>query len=180
MAIDSTVCVSVDQGLDLVMDALPCIRAFPILERIQSRVECPDRHDMERVVSLASCRARATLKIHLPRPIPRMPIAKNTQTMSSRTTLPPSLIPYLRTQPETSLVLLTSTLSTSSTWLTSRFVSARLAPTAGDLEGKGNAVVLVSWLRDEKFWRGGLRRGGVCLTFALLPRVPPMPPCESA
>ncbi|KAI6867304.1 hypothetical protein KC338_g4452 [Hortaea werneckii] len=93
--------------------------------------------------------------------------------MSSRNRIPPALEPYLRLPPETAQILLTGTLGCSIEWLTTRFVGALLAPdgptktsldTVGGLEGGGEtkeketAVVLASWLRNEGFWRGELRR----------------------
>lgn len=94
--------------------------------------------------------------------------------MSRKAQLPEKLLPYLQLPPEASLILLTSTLGCSSTWLTTRFVGAALSSPlndgsegigvdAGGAEngGSGNAVVLVSWLREEAFWKGEARRSMV-------------------
>ncbi|KAI7282535.1 hypothetical protein KC345_g3464 [Hortaea werneckii] len=94
--------------------------------------------------------------------------------MSSRNRIPPALEPYLRLPPETAQILLTGTLGCSIEWLTTRFVGTLLAPdgpsntttrdAVGGLEGGGDtreketAVVLASWMRNESFWRGELRR----------------------
>ena len=97
--------------------------------------------------------------------------------MSIRKPLPTPLTPYLRLPPEHSQILLTSTLGTSTTWLVSRFIGAVVgsskaqnagagAEGIGDGEGREDAaaaVVLVSWMREEAFWRGEVRRGTVCL-----------------
>ena len=70
----------------------------------------------------------------------------------TRTSIPAPLQPYLRLPPAHSQILLTSTLGSSATWLTSRFVGSVLSG-KDDVDG-GNAddcaVVLVSWLRDER------------------------------
>jgi len=85
--------------------------------------------------------------------------------MSSRNRIPSALEPYLRLPPETSLVLLTSTLGCSANWLTARFVGSLLAQEAEPLKlessgnGKETAVVLVSWMRDAAFWKSEIRRG---------------------
>lgn len=49
-------------------------------------------------------------------------------------------------------------------------MSAALAPPLGDESGvigarEGKAVVLVSWMREEGFWKGEMRRGMVCHIF---------------
>ncbi|KAM3422493.1 hypothetical protein BST61_g2839 [Cercospora zeina] len=105
---------------------------------------------------------------------------------------PPALAPYLRLLPETSLILLTSTLGCSVNWLVARFIGGALKQfhqedskfsagsdakrtsvggggereSGGDGGGEGDedreeeemGVVLVSWIRDEKFWREEVRR----------------------
>ncbi|KAF2207344.1 hypothetical protein CERZMDRAFT_107799 [Cercospora zeae-maydis SCOH1-5] len=104
---------------------------------------------------------------------------------------PPALAPYLRLPPETSLILLTSTLGCSVNWLVARVIGSALEQEQEDSPfsrqssagGEGEhykigtedggdgekeeeeeeeerlAVVLVSWIRDEKFWREEVRRG---------------------
>ncbi|EMC97857.1 hypothetical protein BAUCODRAFT_66893 [Baudoinia panamericana UAMH 10762] len=76
--------------------------------------------------------------------------------MTSRNRIPHQLEPYLRLPPEASLIVLTSTLGCSATWLTARFVSSLLDYT--DDEGGETAVVLASWLRDASWWKQELRR----------------------
>lgn len=63
-------------------------------------------------------------------------------------------------------------------WLTTRFIGAALAPAASwagdgiedlDAGDVGDAaVVLVSWMREEAFWRGEGRRGVVSGRFFFL------------
>lgn len=95
--------------------------------------------------------------------------------MSTCTKLPPPLQPYLRLPPELSLTLLTGTLGCSTTWLTTRFVSSIIGAQslsggvpgvdgATQTEQRENAVILVSWLRDERFWRDEVRKASVRLT----------------
>ena len=85
---------------------------------------------------------------------------------------PSALEPYLRLPPETSLILLTSTLGCSINWLTARFIGSALqnfssSSTTGlegqqTVDGKQDvAVLLVSWLRDLKFWQDEVRRVAV-------------------
>ena len=62
-----------------------------------------------------------------------------------------------------SLTLITSTLGAPSTWLLSAYVAETLRPQShtgnGNVSGAGRAVVLVSFVNDERFLREGLRRG---------------------
>ncbi|EMF08050.1 uncharacterized protein SEPMUDRAFT_54994 [Sphaerulina musiva SO2202] len=76
--------------------------------------------------------------------------------MSSRI-LPPALEPYLQLPPETSLILLTSTLGCSVNWLTARFISSALASDQQQQQPP-LAILLVSWIRDLAFWKNELRR----------------------
>lgn len=87
--------------------------------------------------------------------------------MSSRT-LPPALEPYLQLPPETSLILLTSTLGCSVNWLTARFISSALASDHHQQQQEPSppplAILLVSWIRDLAFWKTELRRTSVSTT----------------
>lgn len=93
--------------------------------------------------------------------------------MSASKSLPPLLQPYLALPPETSLILLTSTLGCSINWLTARFLASRLqhSRTRDDetMEGEGEskegkgAVLLVSWMRELKWWKGEVKRISVSL-----------------
>lgn len=75
---------------------------------------------------------------------------------------PSALELYLRLPPETSLIVLTSTLGCSGNWLTTRYVSETLSlRTTENLGHDQTAVVLVSWLRDLAFWKTEIRRGSV-------------------
>jgi elongator complex protein 6 len=112
---------------------------------------------------------------------------------STKTTSPPLLTPYLHLPPELSLTLLTSTLGCTVTWLATRFIATALSPTATSEEGgeeeepeeeggddtgspttrdgpairdeSSVAVLVVSWMRDEAFWRGEVRRCVVSVFF---------------
>ncbi len=92
--------------------------------------------------------------------------------MASR--IPPLLQPYLCLPPETSLILLTGILGSTTNWLVQRHLYSLLSPlsiVAPTDEGSGLAdassgdvnVVFVSFLRDYTFWKEGLRRLGVDL-----------------
>lgn len=87
--------------------------------------------------------------------------------MSSRI-LPPALEPYLQLPPETSLILLTSTLGCSVNWLTARFISSALASDHHQQQQEPSppplAILLVSWIRDLAFWKTELRRTSVSTT----------------
>ncbi|GIZ38806.1 hypothetical protein CKM354_000220700 [Cercospora kikuchii] len=79
---------------------------------------------------------------------------------------PSALESYLRLPPETSLILLTSTLGCSVNWLTARFIGSALqnlqaSASSEGSEGDGGkdvAVLVVSWMRDLKFWQDEVRR----------------------
>lgn len=92
---------------------------------------------------------------------------KKKHAMSSRT-LPPALEPYLQLPPETSLILLTSTLGCSVNWLTARFISSALASDHRQQQQEPSppplAILLVSWIRDLAFWKTELRRTSVSTT----------------
>ncbi|TKA64868.1 hypothetical protein B0A49_07588 [Cryomyces minteri] len=100
---------------------------------------------------------------------------------TSRSRIPPLLEPYVRLPPEASLILVTSVLGASANWLVVRHicgalgsdgrkdgrVSAEDGEEIGPSNGDGNrvadeevGVVLVSWMRDYRFWRAEARRGG--------------------
>ncbi|KAL2353798.1 hypothetical protein BJ546DRAFT_880993, partial [Cryomyces antarcticus] len=83
---------------------------------------------------------------------------------SSRNRIPPLLEPYVRLPPEASLILVTSVLGASANWLVVRHICGALG-SDGRKDGRVSAedeagVVLVSWMRDYKFWRAEARRGG--------------------
>ncbi|KAI1258906.1 hypothetical protein F5Y18DRAFT_323011 [Xylariaceae sp. FL1019] len=94
--------------------------------------------------------------------------------MASRA--PPLLEPYVRLPHESSLVLLTSVLGSSTNWLVQRFVYSLLSSPPTSLHHTGGfdesiqsgenenvSVVLVSFLRDYAFWKDGVRRLGLDL-----------------
>ena len=76
--------------------------------------------------------------------------------MAHRNRIPPALEPYLALPLELSLILLTSTIGCSASWLTARFVGSALGQYATETEACN--VVLVSWMRDATFWRDEVRR----------------------
>lgn len=95
--------------------------------------------------------------------------------MASR--LPPLLEPYLRLPPETSLILLTGVLGSTTNWLVQRHLYSLLSATSAttpaeeDLgpastENTTGSVVLLSFLRDYTFWKEGVGRLGVDLDAA--------------
>ncbi|KAI1245694.1 hypothetical protein MGN70_012586 [Eutypa lata] len=93
--------------------------------------------------------------------------------MASR--LPPLLEPYLRLPPETSLILLTGVLGSTTNWLVQRYLySLLLAPSAvapadenfSQADTGGTNVILLSFLRDYTFWKEGVGRLGVDLDAA--------------
>ncbi|KAK7742202.1 hypothetical protein SLS62_010791 [Diatrype stigma] len=99
--------------------------------------------------------------------------------MASR--LPPLLEPYLRLPPETSLILLTGVLGSTTNWLVQRHLYSLLSATSaaaaaapagehlGLLASTGDttcSVVLLSFLRDYTFWKEGVGRLGVDLDAA--------------
>ncbi|KAF2485979.1 hypothetical protein BDY17DRAFT_246791 [Neohortaea acidophila] len=77
--------------------------------------------------------------------------------MSTRNRIPQLLEPYFRLPPELSLILLTGTLGCTPTWLTSLYVSSILSPQQQQ-QGEAYTVLLVSWMRDLKFWKTQIRR----------------------
>lgn len=93
--------------------------------------------------------------------------------MSSK--IPPLLEPYLALPPEAALVLVTGVLGASPNWLVLRFLYSYLrgvgspasGPGTSGLDGGGGGggtresdvgVVLVSFMRDGRFWRDGAGR----------------------
>ncbi|KAI0391712.1 hypothetical protein F5Y17DRAFT_396640 [Xylariaceae sp. FL0594] len=97
--------------------------------------------------------------------------------MASRT--PPLLEPYVRLPHETSLILLSGVLGTSTNWLVQRYLhtlltSSSSSPSPSSPNNNSNpssqpqhassvSVVLVSFLRDHAFWKDGCRRLGLDL-----------------
>ncbi|RYP23710.1 hypothetical protein DL765_001006 [Monosporascus sp. GIB2] len=97
--------------------------------------------------------------------------------MASR--LPPLLEPYLHLPPETSLILLTGVLGSSTNWLAHRYLYSLLSPRSvanpeehrSDQADTGDIdVILVSFLRDYTFWKEGLGRLGVDLDASTMRR----------
>ena len=84
--------------------------------------------------------------------------------MPAQPPLPPLLEPYLDLLPKTPgfLAEVTSTLSTSTNWLLLRFIhtALRRPANAGEngLDSRPTRVVLVSWLREEGWWRDAGRK----------------------
>ncbi|KAK3049027.1 hypothetical protein LTR09_009681 [Extremus antarcticus] len=85
--------------------------------------------------------------------------------MSTCKRVPTALEPYLSLPPELSLILVTGTIACTPTWLLSRFAGATLSqpiddstPDEGEARKPETAVVLVSWMRDERFWKTEIRR----------------------
>lgn len=87
--------------------------------------------------------------------------------MPSQPPLPPLLTPYLSSQPESSLTLVSSILGATSNWLVLRFLHASLSSSSNSnasfgLEeshnGSKKKVVLVSFLRSWEFWRAEAKR----------------------
>ncbi|KAI8632663.1 hypothetical protein F5Y19DRAFT_471833 [Xylariaceae sp. FL1651] len=99
--------------------------------------------------------------------------------MASRA--PPLLEPYLRLPHETSLILLSGVLGTSTNWLVHRYLYSLLASSSShslsrqdelvettiSLDTHRTSVVLVSFLRDYAFWKDGSRRLGLDLDLAM-------------
>ncbi|KAI0838111.1 hypothetical protein F5Y06DRAFT_297105 [Hypoxylon sp. FL0890] len=90
--------------------------------------------------------------------------------MASR--IPPLLDTYLRLPPETSLVLLSEVLGSTTNWLVLRYLYSLLSnlalsvPTEDVLDvtrKDGISVVLISFLRDYTFWKDGAGKLGVDL-----------------
>ncbi|KAI0423032.1 hypothetical protein F5X98DRAFT_2184 [Xylaria grammica] len=101
--------------------------------------------------------------------------------MASRT--PPLLEPYLRLPHETSLILLSGVLGSSTNWLLHRYLYSLLASqssspqslnhqdeptesTGAELQHQRTSVVFVSFLRDYAFWKDGSKRLGLDLDVA--------------
>ena len=87
--------------------------------------------------------------------------------MPSQPPIPPLLSASLSSLPCTSLTLLTSTLGATTSWLIVRFVCAALKGNdhrvSHDVNGShghsyDQRVVLVSWLRDEAWWKESGRK----------------------
>ena len=87
--------------------------------------------------------------------------------MPSQRPIPPLLSPNFSALPYTSLTLLTSTLGATTNWLVVRFICAALKSkshgTGYDIhsterDSYGQKIVLVSWLRDEAWWRESGRK----------------------
>ena len=81
--------------------------------------------------------------------------------------VPPLLLPNISNLPYTSLILLTSTLGATTNWLVLRYICAALKSsdygiaydTPSTLEKHyGPRIVLVSWLRDGKWWKESGRK----------------------
>lgn len=86
------------------------------------------------------------------------------------TRIPPLLQPYLALPAPSSLLLLTSVLGASTNWLLLRLLSSHLTPTTSldpsstpQSEDVDTNVLLVSFLRDEAFFKDGARRLGLDL-----------------
>jgi elongator complex protein 6 len=97
--------------------------------------------------------------------------------MPSQPPLPPLLAPYLTTQPEASLTLVSSILGATSNWLVLRFLHASLNTSLNlnaslglgeSHNGFKKRVVLVSFLRGWEFWRAEAKRL-VCIDRLALP-----------
>ncbi|CAI7574493.1 unnamed protein product [Penicillium pancosmium] len=92
--------------------------------------------------------------------------------MPSQPPLPPLLAPYLSTQPESSLTLVSSILGATSNWLVLRFLHAALSNSSNNAsigledspDGKKKKVVFVSFLRGWEFWKAEAKRLGLDLT----------------
>ncbi|KAI0972020.1 hypothetical protein F4678DRAFT_66612 [Xylaria arbuscula] len=99
--------------------------------------------------------------------------------MASR--IPPLLEPYLHLPHETSLILLSGVLGSSTNWLVHRYLYSLLASqspssfrrqdeipdqSAGAELQQHTSVVFVSFLRDYAFWRDGSKRLGLDLDVA--------------
>jgi hypothetical protein len=115
----------------------------------------------------------------------------SSSAMTSQSRVPPLLAPYILSPPRDSLILLTNTLGTSANWIILRYLCGALGDAASSrhrvaqdekrlgllaqnkpVVNDGAAtddlpedvvVMLVSWLRDDEFWRTEARRVGVSL-----------------
>src|ERR1700759_1836601 len=74
--------------------------------------------------------------------------------MPIREDFPSALEPLLTDLPNGSLHLLTDTIGTSSSWMTLRYISSKLAKSSG-------AVTLVSWTHPVEYWVQETRRACV-------------------
>ncbi|KAJ5769133.1 hypothetical protein N7520_003692 [Penicillium odoratum] len=91
--------------------------------------------------------------------------------MPSQPPLPPLLTPYLSSQPESSLTLISSILGATSNWLVLRYLYSALSTSnssnvsLGFEESHNGAkkIVLVSFLRGWEFWRAEAKRLGLDL-----------------
>ncbi|KAI2462893.1 hypothetical protein F4781DRAFT_441486 [Annulohypoxylon bovei var. microspora] len=90
--------------------------------------------------------------------------------MASR--IPPLLDSYLRLPPETSLVLLSGVLGSTTNWLVLRYLYSLLSTPSDPVPGQhgldahgtdDTSVVLVSFLRDYAFWKEGAGKLGIDL-----------------
>ncbi|KAI0886103.1 uncharacterized protein GGS22DRAFT_159895 [Annulohypoxylon maeteangense] len=90
--------------------------------------------------------------------------------MASR--IPPLLDTYLRQPPETSLILLSGVLGSTTNWLVLRYLYSLLSIPSDRVAGQDNldvhkaddtSVVLVSFLRDYSFWKEGAGKLGIDL-----------------
>ncbi|KAI1140981.1 hypothetical protein F5Y05DRAFT_294134 [Hypoxylon sp. FL0543] len=89
--------------------------------------------------------------------------------MASR--IPPLLDTYLHLPPETSLVLLSGVLGSTTNWLVLRYLYSLLSNLAVSVpadaldvaRNNGISVVLISFLRDYTFWKDGAGKLGVDL-----------------
>ncbi|OTB07295.1 hypothetical protein M426DRAFT_317980 [Hypoxylon sp. CI-4A] len=87
------------------------------------------------------------------------------------TRIPPLLDPYLGPPPETSLVLLSGVLGSTTNWLVLRYLYSLLSASSDsvakdDLDSPNKddtSVVLISFLRDSAFWRDGAGKLGIDL-----------------
>ncbi|KAH7402737.1 hypothetical protein BKA66DRAFT_564637 [Pyrenochaeta sp. MPI-SDFR-AT-0127] len=78
--------------------------------------------------------------------------------MPPSTRIPPLLQPYIHLPQNDSLLLLTSTLGASASWLLIRFLCDALSNSPQDSEEEGHNVVLVSWMREHEFWKQECRK----------------------
>ncbi|KAI0008666.1 hypothetical protein F4779DRAFT_427292 [Xylariaceae sp. FL0662B] len=85
--------------------------------------------------------------------------------MASR--IPPLLESYFRLPPETSLILISGVLGSTTNWLVQRYLYSLLSSRKEDgfelAHASGSNVILVSFLRDYAFWKDGVGRLGLDL-----------------
>ncbi|KAJ5711039.1 hypothetical protein N7488_005195 [Penicillium malachiteum] len=90
--------------------------------------------------------------------------------MPSQPPLPPLLAPYLSSQPESSLTIISSILGATSNWLVLRLLYSALSTSTNQTfgldehDGSKKKVVLVSFLRGWEFWKVEAKRLGLDLT----------------